>query len=201
MVELRFFATFRSAVGQKSVERDYEVTTVGEVLSAVEDEWPELAGDVLDDGSIRPGLSVLKNGREVAHMEGTDTPVDDGDTISVFPPVAGGDGCREGNTSSEDGIAHRSEGEGSSAGDARQVESYRGISKRLAGEYLENLGGERVDEDTVAGDGWRTALSAETVDVAGSIQLTEVTVVFEGEAAVLEGLVEDFTRKAMRAGG
>ncbi|MFB6117156.1 ubiquitin-like small modifier protein 1 [Halosegnis sp.] len=90
MIQLRFFATYRAAVGQKTVERDYDATTVGEVLAAVEDEWPELAGDILEDGEIRPQLSVLKDGREVTHMQGTATPVEDGDTVSVFPPVAGG---------------------------------------------------------------------------------------------------------------
>ena len=83
----------------------------------------------------------------------------------------------------------------------RRRKEYRGISKRLAADYLENLGGERVDDDRLEGDGWSADLSAETVEVAGSIELTEVTVAFEGEAGVLEELVEDFTRKAMRAGG
>ncbi|WP_254545752.1 hypothetical protein [Halomarina pelagica] len=83
----------------------------------------------------------------------------------------------------------------------RREKSYRGISTRLAVQYLENLGGERVDDGTVKGEGWRADLSAEKVDVAGSIRLTEVTVAFEGEEAVLEELIEDFDRKAMRAGG
>ena len=90
MVQLRFFATYRAAVGQKTVERDYDAGTVGEVLVAVENEWPELAGDILEGGAIRPQLSVLKNGREVMHLDGTETAVADGDTVSVFPPVAGG---------------------------------------------------------------------------------------------------------------
>jgi len=91
MIELRFFATYRAAVGQKTVERDYDADTVGAVLQAIEEEWPELAGELLDDeGGIRPQLSVLKNGREVAHLEGTETAVETGDTVSVFPPVAGG---------------------------------------------------------------------------------------------------------------
>ncbi|PSQ20104.1 molybdopterin synthase sulfur carrier subunit [Halobacteriales archaeon QS_9_67_17] len=90
MVQLRFFATYRAAVGQKTVERDYDAGTVGEVLAAIENEWPELAGDILEDGAIRPQLSVLKNGREVTHLDGTETAVADGDTVSVFPPVAGG---------------------------------------------------------------------------------------------------------------
>lgn len=91
MIELRFFATYRAAVGQKTVERDYDADTVGTVLRSIEAEWPELAGELLDDeGAIRPQLSVLKNGREVTHLEGTETMVEAGDTVSVFPPVAGG---------------------------------------------------------------------------------------------------------------
>ena len=84
----------------------------------------------------------------------------------------------------------------------QETRQYRGISKRLAANYLGNLGGERVDgDDRLEGRGWSAALSAETVNAGGSIRLTEVTVEFEGETAVLEELVEDFTRKAMRAGG
>ena len=84
----------------------------------------------------------------------------------------------------------------------QETRQYRGISQRLAADYLENLGGRRVDgNDRIEGDDWSADLSAETVEVAGSIELTEVTVAFEGEAGVLEELVEDFTRKAMRAGG
>ncbi len=91
-LELRFFANFRSAVGRKEIRRTFEEgTTVGEVLTAIESEFPELAGDVLDgEGSIQPQLSVLKNGREVVHIDGTDTALEDGDRLSVFPPVAGG---------------------------------------------------------------------------------------------------------------
>jgi hypothetical protein len=83
----------------------------------------------------------------------------------------------------------------------RLERSFRGISERLAVRYLTNLGGERVDDDTVAGEGWTATYSSETVSIGPSLQLTEVTVVFEGEADVLEPLVERFAQKAMRAGG
>lgn len=89
-VELRFFATFRSAVGQKSVERDYGVDTVGDLLAEIEAEWPELSGELLRDGEIPGQVSVLRNGKDVHHLEGPATPVEPGDSISVFPPVAGG---------------------------------------------------------------------------------------------------------------
>ena len=91
-LELRFFATFRAAVGQKVLMREFDAgSTVGDVLAGIESEFPELAGDILDEeGDIKPQLSVLKNGREVIHIDGTTTPMADGDTLSVFPPVAGG---------------------------------------------------------------------------------------------------------------
>ncbi|WP_435359487.1 hypothetical protein [Haloarchaeobius sp. DFWS5] len=81
------------------------------------------------------------------------------------------------------------------------VRSFRGISQRLAIHYLENLGGERVDDATVAGDGWTASLSSETVDVGPTLQVTEVTVEFEGDDSTLDSLVERFAQKAMRAGG
>lgn len=85
--------------------------------------------------------------------------------------------------------------------------SFRGISRRLSAHYLANLGGEFVDATDpesateIAGDDWRAALAADTVEIGPSLTLTEVTVRFEGEPAVLDKLVADFRRKAMRAGG
>lgn len=84
----------------------------------------------------------------------------------------------------------------------RRIErSFRGISERLAVRYLTNLGGEQVADDTVEGDDWTATLSSESVGVGPSLTLTEVTVVFEGDEATLESLVDDFAQKAMRAGG
>ncbi|MFP4530628.1 MAG: hypothetical protein ACLFNC_04975, partial [Halodesulfurarchaeum sp.] len=63
-----------------------------------------------------------------------------------------------------------------------QVErSFRGISRRLALKYMESVGAHTVDEDYAAGEGWRAELSAEKVQIGPSLEVTEVTVVFEGE--------------------
>jgi hypothetical protein len=100
----------------------------------------------------------------------------------------------------------------------RVEKSYRGISERLARHYLSNLGGEiegsssESDGDSgsdgdpegggdVVADDWRASISSEKVGVGPSVELTEVTVVFEGDEETLDELVEDFSRKAMRAGG
>jgi len=89
-LELRFFATFREAVGTKTITREYDAATVGDVLAALESEFQGLAGQILEDGEVQPQVNVLLNGRDVVHEQGIDTSVDPDDTLSIFPPVAGG---------------------------------------------------------------------------------------------------------------
>jgi molybdopterin synthase sulfur carrier subunit len=81
-LDLRFFATFREAVGDKERTRHYDAD--------LEASYEGLQGELLADGRVRDQLSVLKNGRDVVHMENADTVLEPGDTLSVFPPVAGG---------------------------------------------------------------------------------------------------------------
>ncbi|MFC7202621.1 ubiquitin-like small modifier protein 1 [Haloferax namakaokahaiae] len=90
-LELRFFATFREAVGQKTLTRDVDAgATIGDVLHSLEAEYGGLSGQILENGDLRPHVNVLKNGREVLHLDGLETTLENGDTVSVFPPVAGG---------------------------------------------------------------------------------------------------------------
>ena len=90
-VELRLFATFRAAVGQKTITREFpEGVTIREVLEALEAEFDDLAGQLLADGAIPEQLNVLKNGQDVRHGEGLEGTLTEGDRLSLFPPVAGG---------------------------------------------------------------------------------------------------------------
>lgn len=192
-LSLKFFANFREAVGEKTITREFpDGATAGEVLVALEEEFPEL--DLIEDGDLRPQINVLRNGRGVVHMDGVETILEADDTLSIFPPVAGG---------SDDGAAAEEPAR------ATAEEAYRGISQRLAVRYLGNLGGEHVagdadgdGEDVVVGEDWRATLTSAKVDiVGGSLQLTEVTVQFEGDPETLPDLLERFGQKAMRAGG
>jgi len=89
-IELRFFANFREAVGQKTITREYDdVQTVGDVMRALEEEFPEMEL-FEDDGSAREFLTIMRNGQDITHIDGLETTIEDGDTVSAFPPVAGG---------------------------------------------------------------------------------------------------------------
>lgn len=89
-IQLRSFANFREALGARSVDRDVQDgATVGDVLHALDEEYAEF--EVFDEsGDLREYLSILVNGRDITHLEGLDTPLEDGDKLSLFPPVAGG---------------------------------------------------------------------------------------------------------------
>ncbi|GGO00636.1 MULTISPECIES: ubiquitin-like small modifier protein 1 [Haloarcula] len=89
-IELRFFANFRATVGQKILRREFDDgADAGDVLRALGEEYPEMELFESDD-TLRQYLTILRNGRDIEHIEGLDTTLEDGDELSVFPPVAGG---------------------------------------------------------------------------------------------------------------
>jgi len=89
-LDLRFFASFRESVGQKTISREYEdVADVGDVLRALSAEFPDMEL-FAEDGTPREFITIMKDGKDVTHMDGLETEIEDGTTLSVFPPVAGG---------------------------------------------------------------------------------------------------------------
>jgi molybdopterin synthase sulfur carrier subunit len=89
-LEMRFFANFRATVGQKTLTREFEgVSTVGELAWTLSEEYPEM--DLFEsDETLREFIRIMKDGQDITHLDGLETELEDGDTISLFPPVAGG---------------------------------------------------------------------------------------------------------------
>ena len=72
-------------------EVDVEGGTIREVFDHVENSHGGLKEKIFDDaGEIRRFINVFVNGEDVLHAEGLDTPVNDGDEVSVVPAIAGG---------------------------------------------------------------------------------------------------------------
>ena len=66
-------------------------STVGEVLKALDAAHPGFAERLFDDaGNLRRFVNVFLAEEDVRFLDGLDTPVADGQTVSVVPAVAGG---------------------------------------------------------------------------------------------------------------
>ncbi len=91
-LECAFFGPFRDAVGEKTVRYETEAETVGDLLTDLEAAFPGLEGElVADDGAGLAGDTVVtKDERNVVHLEGLETPLEDGAVIRLVPSVYGG---------------------------------------------------------------------------------------------------------------
>ena len=75
--------------GQSKVE--VEASTVGEAIDALEKAHPGLRSRVLeDDGSIKRFMNVFVDDDDVRYLQGLDTKVADGASVTIFQAVAGG---------------------------------------------------------------------------------------------------------------
>ena len=89
-VTVRVPTTLRTlTAGESTVE--VEGTTVSSVLENLEAAHPGFSSRLLDDdGSLRKFVNVFVADDDVRFMDGLDTPVPDGETLSIVPAVAGG---------------------------------------------------------------------------------------------------------------
>src|SRR5450432_2973817 len=65
--------------------------TVGEVLSALTTQYPDLRKQIFnDEGKLRSFVNVYLNDEDIRYLGKDATPAKDGDTISLVPSIAGG---------------------------------------------------------------------------------------------------------------
>jgi MoaD family protein len=67
-----------------------EGSTVGEALDAVFADHGELRERITQDGDLRRFVNVYVSGEDIRFQQGLDTPVTDGDEVTILPAVAGG---------------------------------------------------------------------------------------------------------------
>ena len=74
---------------QASVE--FEAKTVGEALKSLTNTYSDLRKHLYtDDGRIRSFVNIYVNDEDIRYLEKENTPIKDGDTISIVPSIAGG---------------------------------------------------------------------------------------------------------------
>jgi sulfur-carrier protein len=88
-IEVRIPTILRTYTdGAKQVEGSG--STLSELIADLESRHAGLSARLIDAGSLRRFVNVYLNDEDVRFLSGLDTPVKDGDTVTVLPAVAGG---------------------------------------------------------------------------------------------------------------
>lgn len=92
-VDCKLFGPFRDDAGAEDVGGEYDTgTTVAELLRDLEADYPSLEGRIVDpDGEGTEGSTVVSvNEKNITHLDGLSTELEDGDVVRIVPSVYGG---------------------------------------------------------------------------------------------------------------
>ena len=88
-IEVRVTSTLQNLVGAKAV--DAQGATVGELLSDLDSRYPGFRAQISgDDGRLHRFVNVYLNDEDIRYLEALETPLKDGDVVSILPALAGG---------------------------------------------------------------------------------------------------------------
>lgn len=79
-------------------QADVEVEggTVGELIENLDAQYTGIKDRVMDEsGAIRRFVNVYVNEEDIRFLDGRDTPLKDGDQVTIVPAIAGGSCCSE----------------------------------------------------------------------------------------------------------
>jgi len=85
MPQVKLYAGLRNIAGTK--ELAVPGATLGGVLDALAELSPALNGVIVEGGRLKPHFVITINGHAAADLG---APVDEGDLVAIFPPIAGG---------------------------------------------------------------------------------------------------------------
>ena len=74
--------------GEKTVTA--EGATLADLISDLDAKYPGLADRVTDDAGLRRFVNVYLNDEDVRFLDGLQTALSDGDSVTILPAVAGG---------------------------------------------------------------------------------------------------------------
>ena len=94
-VTVRGYLTFKEIIGEQVVDfPDDNAKTLSDLLSILANHLEEDFKELIFDnqrGSLADHVAVIVNGRSYRNLpDGLETLLQDGDEVSIFPPLAGG---------------------------------------------------------------------------------------------------------------
>jgi MoaD family protein len=89
-VEVKVTSVLQKLTGAKIVQG--EGGTVAELLSDLDGKYPGFRKQIMQDGSLHRFVNIYLNDEDIRYLGQLDTPVKDGDSVSILPALAGGSG-------------------------------------------------------------------------------------------------------------
>lgn len=92
-IKVRVFATLRKYLPAEFTLKIQKGSEVGKLFNLIFNRFPEAEEPITSEteGDPYSRYILLKNGRNVVHLEKKKTILEEGDTISIFPPIGGGE--------------------------------------------------------------------------------------------------------------
>src|SRR5207237_3126864 len=91
MGKVRIPPPLRPMTGGKS-EIETQASDIQAMIESLNGQFPGLKSRICDDaGEIRRFVNIYLNEEDIRFMKGKDTPLKDGDQISIVPAIAGGE--------------------------------------------------------------------------------------------------------------
>ncbi len=89
-VEVRVTANLQKMVGgQRSLQG--EGASVDELLDDLDSRYPGFKGEIVTDGQLHRFVNIYLNDEDIRFLDKLETPINEGDTLSILPAPAGGD--------------------------------------------------------------------------------------------------------------
>jgi len=90
-ITVRAFADYRGILGSETELVLPEGKTIGGLLADLYGRHPDLRREMCTaTGELKEFINIFVNGRNIAFLGHLAAPLADGDTVALFPPVAGG---------------------------------------------------------------------------------------------------------------
>ncbi len=90
-ITVKAFAEFRELLGKESEVSVREGESVGGLLDVLGRTNPTFWARIRQrDGSLKPAIIILVNGRNIRSLRGLESALVTGDVVAIFSPIAGG---------------------------------------------------------------------------------------------------------------
>ena len=89
MVEVKVTSVLQKVTGAKVVEG--HGGTVAELISDLDEKYPGFKRQIMQNGSLHRFVNIYLNDEDIRFLEQLETPLQEGDVLSILPALAGGE--------------------------------------------------------------------------------------------------------------